>query len=62
MKRAEEAVLRLADCALCAQVCRVNLLEGELGVCRAGRLAVIASCGPHYGEEDVLVRWVRLAN
>ncbi|NLA59106.1 MAG: radical SAM protein [Firmicutes bacterium] len=54
-KRAEEAVRRLADCAICAQICKVNRLEGELGVCRTGRLAVVASYGPHYGEEDVLV-------
>ncbi|NLY30255.1 MAG: radical SAM protein [Firmicutes bacterium] len=54
-KRAEEAVRRLANCAICAQVCKVNRLEGELGVCRTGRLAVVSSYGPHHGEEDVLV-------
>jgi len=54
-ERAEEAVRRLADCAICAQACKVNRLQGELGVCGTGRFAAVASYGPHYGEEDVLV-------
>lgn len=54
-RRAEEATTRLSHCAICAQVCKVNRLEGEIGVCRTGRLAVVSSCGQHYGEEDVLV-------
>lgn len=29
--RAEEAVNRLASCAICAQACNVNRLEGEIG-------------------------------
>jgi putative pyruvate formate lyase activating enzyme len=54
-RRADEAVARLASCAFCAQVCEVNRLEGEVGVCRTGKLAVISSYGPHFGEERVLV-------
>ena len=54
-KRAQDSCPRLANCAICAQVCKVNRLEGELGVCRTGRLAVVSSYGPHHGEEDVLV-------
>lgn len=54
-KRAYQAVDKLADCTVCAQHCHVNRLEGELGFCRAGRSAVVASYGSHMGEEDVLV-------
>lgn len=54
-RRAEEAVSRLSHCAVCAQVCKVNRLEEETGVCRTGRLAIVSSYGQHYGEESVLV-------
>jgi putative pyruvate formate lyase activating enzyme len=54
-KRAEQATAVLADCTVCAQQCRVNRLEGELGVCRGGRQAVVSSYGPHFGEEAPLV-------
>ena len=53
--RAEQLVAELADCRICAQDCRVNRLEGELGFCRSGRLATVASHGSHFGEESVLV-------
>lgn len=54
-RRAEEAISRLSHCAICAQVCKVNRLQEEVGVCRTGRFAVVSSYGSHYGEEDVLV-------
>lgn len=54
-RRAEEAINRLSHCTICAQVCNVNRLEGEIGVCRTGRLALVSSYGQHYGEESVLV-------
>lgn len=54
-RRAEEAVKRLSHCVICAQACNVNRLEGELGFCRTGRLAMVSSVGRHFGEEDVLV-------
>jgi len=53
--RAKKAVRLLGDCTFCAQECRVNRLEGELGVCRGGRQAAVSSYGPHFGEEEVLV-------
>ncbi|WP_029896724.1 radical SAM protein [Desulfohalovibrio reitneri] len=53
--RAEEAVARLADCRLCPRQCGVNRLEGELGFCRTGRLAQVASHHLHFGEEQPLV-------
>jgi putative pyruvate formate lyase activating enzyme len=54
-KRAGQAVDMLADCAVCAQCCRVNRLKGEQGICRGGRHAVVSSYGPHFGEEAPLV-------
>ena len=54
-RRAKEALQRLSSCAICAQACNVNRLEGEMGVCRTGRFALVSSYGEHYGEEDVLV-------
>jgi putative pyruvate formate lyase activating enzyme len=35
--------------------CGVNRLEDEQGFCRTGLLPVIASYGPHFGEEPPLV-------
>lgn len=54
-KRVQLALNKMADCTVCAQHCRVNRLDGERGFCRAGRDAVIASYGRHFGEENVLV-------
>ncbi|MBM7854000.1 putative pyruvate formate lyase activating enzyme [Desulfohalotomaculum tongense] len=54
-RRTRLAVEKLADCTVCAQHCHVNRLEGQLGFCRAGREAVVASYGSHWGEEEVLV-------
>jgi putative pyruvate formate lyase activating enzyme len=46
---------KLASCDLCPRLCRVNRLVGELGYCRGGELARVASYGPHFGEERPLV-------
>ncbi|MTI81260.1 MAG: radical SAM protein [Firmicutes bacterium] len=53
--RAQLAIKRLSDCTVCAQHCHVNRLQGELGFCRTGREAILASYGSHMGEEDVLI-------
>ena len=45
----------LRDCTLCPRVCHVNRLDGQCGACRIGSQAVVASAGPHFGEEPVLV-------
>ena len=54
----EQRVLRakehLIKCNLCPHQCGVNRLE-KLGFCQAPDKAVIASYGPHYGEEPPLV-------
>ena len=43
------------DCTLCPRNCRVDRQVGRRGACRIGALAVVASAGPHFGEEPVLV-------
>ncbi len=54
-ERAEQAIERLESCNLCPRNCGVNRLEDELGFCRTGRKAILASYGPHFGEEPPLV-------
>lgn len=56
-RRAAEAHARLARCDLCAWECKVNRLEGKLGVCKTGERAKVSSYGPHLGEEDPLRGW-----
>lgn len=45
----------MSSCDLCPRRCHADRLRGEAGQCRAGRLAVVSSYGPHYGEESPLV-------
>jgi putative pyruvate formate lyase activating enzyme len=54
-RRAAVAVEALKHCLVCAQVCGPDRLQGELGVCRTGRRAVVSSFAPHFGEEEPLV-------
>jgi len=54
-RRAEAALARLASCDICPRQCAVNRLQDERDACGAGRLAQIASVGPHFGEEAPLV-------
>lgn len=46
---------RLRSCDICPRTCRVDRTKGERGICRVGARAVVASFGPHYGEEAPLV-------
>ncbi len=54
-ERAQRLDARLSDCDICPRLCRVNRNAGEQGVCRIGKNAVVASFGPHFGEEPPLV-------
>jgi len=45
----------LAECRLCPRNCGANRLAGETGYCGIGAEAVVASAGPHFGEEPPLV-------
>ena len=45
----------LEACTLCPRNCGVNRKKGEKGFCRMGDTAIVASYGPHFGEERPLV-------
>jgi len=45
----------LKECRLCPRECRVDRLNGEIGVCQAGSEPMISSAFPHFGEESPLV-------
>ncbi len=54
-RRAKAAYARLADCDLCARYCHVDRRKGIDGaVCRTAMRPLVASYGPHHGEEDPL--------
>jgi len=46
---------RQSPCRLCPRNCNVSREGDDLGYCGAPRRAVVASTGPHFGEERVLV-------
>jgi len=54
-KRAERVEGLLRSCRLCPRLCGIDRTSGETGFCRTGRLARVASYGPHFGEEAPLV-------
>ena len=52
--RAAAARALLAECRACPRGCGVDRAAGETKVCGIGRNAIVASAGPHMGEEDCL--------
>jgi len=54
MERRDRALGALAGCRLCPRGCGVDRAGGQLGYCKTGRKAVVASYSPHHGEEGVL--------
>jgi putative pyruvate formate lyase activating enzyme len=54
-KRIADSLRWLKKCSLCPRLCEVDRLADDKGHCRTGRRAVIASYGPHFGEETPLV-------
>ena len=54
-QRIEALTEFLKECRLCPRECRVNRLDGELGVCQAGSEPTVSSAFPHFGEEAPLV-------
>ena len=54
-ERVERLKARLTECDICPRLCRVNRKAGEVGFCRVGWHALVASFGPHFGEEAPLV-------
>jgi putative pyruvate formate lyase activating enzyme len=56
VQRVNEVYERLHDCDLCGWNCDIDRYE-RTGACKMGIEAVIASYGPHHGEEDPLRGW-----
>ncbi|MGQ9733075.1 MAG: radical SAM protein [Candidatus Zipacnadales bacterium] len=54
-ERIERALELLSHCRLCPHECGVDRTQDVQGRCRTGRKALVASVGPHFGEEDPLV-------
>src|SRR2546423_11422498 len=44
----------LLTCTVCPHDCGNNRLEGELARCYSGRLPIVSSYTPHFGEEPAL--------
>ena len=56
-ERARRAMERLTHCDICPRACGVDRLAGELGYCRAGALAKVASANVHMWEEPPISGW-----
>ncbi len=54
-RRADKAWESMSCCKLCPHLCRINRLEDEQGFCKITDQAIVASYGPHFGEEAPLV-------
>lgn len=54
-KRIDAAQALLRSCRLCPRQCKVDRTAGQRGFCGVGAAAVVASAGPHFGEEPCLV-------
>ena len=54
-ERADRLYAALACCEICPRRCGVNRLDGEIGFCGVAERALLASAGPHFGEEAPLV-------
>ena len=56
LARRVAALERLLEaCTVCPLDCGNNRLRGELARCYSGRLPVVSSYTPHFGEEPALV-------
>ena len=53
--RVDRALELMKDCSLCPRECHVDRQSGELGLCRTGKKARVASLHAHFGEESPLV-------
>ncbi|HAW60601.1 MAG TPA: radical SAM protein [Actinobacteria bacterium] len=54
-RRVKLACEKLRKCSICPRGCGVDRLAGERGFCRVGKLPMVSSCHPHFGEERPLV-------
>lgn len=55
--RVERAKTYLTACRVCPRHCAINRVKGELGTCLVGSQALVASAGPHHGEEFPIRGW-----
>lgn len=53
-ERVEALEKLLYSCTVCPLDCGNNRMEDELARCYSGRLAVVSSYTPHFGEEPAL--------
>jgi putative pyruvate formate lyase activating enzyme len=55
LKRVEALESMLARCNVCPRDCFNNRLNNELAACYSGKLPIVSSYTPHFGEEPALV-------
>ncbi len=55
LRRVEKLESMLERCTVCPRDCFNNRLENELAACYSGRLPIVSSYTPHFGEEPALV-------
>jgi len=53
--RIERISSLIENCTLCPHKCRIDRKNSKDGKCQSGELPIVASYGPHYGEEPPLV-------
>jgi len=56
-RRAEFGLDLLRSCEVCPRDCHVDRLADHWSFCKIGRLAIVSSAFPHFGEEDCLRGW-----
>jgi len=54
-QRIAEARRLMDPCRACARQCEARRFQGQVGFCKTGAAMVVASAGPHFGEEPPLV-------
>src|SRR6185369_4291264 len=54
-QRVEELERLLERCIVCPRDCLNNRLNNEIAACYSGRLPIVSSYTPHFGEEPPLV-------
>lgn len=54
-KKINSAYEMLKECTLCPRSCKANRLNNEKGFCKSGKLPIVSSYAPHFGEERPLV-------
>ena len=53
--RVEELERLLESCTVCPRDCLNNRLNNDIAACYSGRLPIVSSYTPHFGEEPPLV-------